>query len=365
MRILFISRAYPPVTGGIENQNYELSVWLPRNKQLTECRTIANRRGKRFLPLFLPWVTIKSLFLMRNYDALLLGDGVLGVTGYLMRLFYRKPAICVLHGLDLTYKNPIYQKLWVGRFIRSLDGLIAVSNTTKKIGIALGIPENKIFFIPNGVDTDKCRGERNRKRLSRLIESGLENKILILTYGRLVKRKGVAWFVGEVMPKLKDDIIYIIAGNGPEKDAVADAIRDNNLLERVFMLGYISEDTKKLLLGSADIFVQPNIPVEGDVEGFGISVIEAGAAGLPVIASSFEGLKDAIKDGSNGVLAEPKDASSFLEKINYMADNENYRKELGENAKKYVKDTFHWEIVASQYVERIKVIIGSKSNNLS
>ena len=71
LKILFISRAYPPVTGGIENQNYELSVWLSK---AVEVKTIANRHGRKFLPIFAPYALLSALFKMHAYDAVLLGD---------------------------------------------------------------------------------------------------------------------------------------------------------------------------------------------------------------------------------------------------------------------------------------------------
>ncbi|MDO8529694.1 MAG: TetR family transcriptional regulator, partial [bacterium] len=130
MKILFISRAYPPIVGGIENQNYELGKWLGK---IAEIKIIANRNGKIFLPLFLPFATLYALFNLRNYDAILLGDGVLGVVGWIIKLFYRKPVICVIHGLDLTFKSGVYQKFWVGKFIKKLDKLITVGNETGKV----------------------------------------------------------------------------------------------------------------------------------------------------------------------------------------------------------------------------------------
>jgi glycosyltransferase involved in cell wall biosynthesis len=360
MKIIFISRAYPPVTGGIENQNYELSVWLPKNPDVAECRTIANRRGKNFLPLFLPWATIKAIFLMKKFDILLLGDGVLGITGYIVKLFCKKPVVCVVHGLDLTYENPMYQKLWVRRFIGSLDGLIAVSNETRNIAISRGIPEDLVFFIPNGVDSKKLLTITDRIRLGDLIGKDIADKSILLTYGRMVKRKGVAWFIEEVMPELPENILYVVAGNGPEKGKIAESISKNNLENRVFLLGYVSDKTKSLLLGSADIFIQPNIPVEGDVEGFGISVIEAGAAGLPVIASSLEGLKDAIEDGKNGILVETMNVKNFKENIQRLVSKPVLRKEFGEKTKKYVRENFEWNTIASIYVSRIKSVVDKK-----
>jgi phosphatidylinositol alpha-1,6-mannosyltransferase len=72
-RIIFISRAYPPVLGGIENQNYGLYTSLSK---ITKVRLIANKRGKKFLPIFLVRAIFQSLFLLWKYDTVLLGDGV-------------------------------------------------------------------------------------------------------------------------------------------------------------------------------------------------------------------------------------------------------------------------------------------------
>ena len=125
-KILFISRAYPPVTGGIENQNYELSVWLPKIAHVT---TIANRRGKKLLPLFLPWATLRALWLAPHHDVILLGDGVLGIVGYIVKTFYpKKSVVSIVHGLDLTFTSSLYQSWWVKHFLPKLDKLIAVGN---------------------------------------------------------------------------------------------------------------------------------------------------------------------------------------------------------------------------------------------
>ena len=72
MKILFISRAYPPVLGGIENQNYEIAKALSK---IAEVKIIANKKGRIFLPFFAPYALVKALFLFRTYDVLLLGDG--------------------------------------------------------------------------------------------------------------------------------------------------------------------------------------------------------------------------------------------------------------------------------------------------
>ncbi|OGI16388.1 MAG: hypothetical protein A3J63_01750 [Candidatus Moranbacteria bacterium RIFCSPHIGHO2_02_FULL_40_12b] len=365
MRILFISRAYPPTVGGIENQNYELSVWLSK---IAEVKTIVNKRGKIFLPLFLPYALIRALVLFRKYDALLLGDGVLGIVGWFVKLFYRKPVISVIHGLDLTYKMPLYQKLWVNFFIKKLDKLIAVGNETVKIGVAKGIPAEKFVFIPNGVDTEKNLGNYSGKDLENILGENIDNKKVILTSGRLAKRKGAAWFIENVMAKLPADIMYVIAGDGSDRENIKIATEKNNLKDRVKILGYVADEIRNILFNTCDLFVQPNVKIEGDVEGFGISVLEAASCKLPVIASNLEGLKDAIKDGQNGFLVESGNAEAWIQKINELLSDDNFRKDFGEKARQFTIENYSWEKIAKKYSEEIRKVtsnfLTNKKNSL-
>ena len=357
MKILFISRAYPPTVGGIENQNYELGEWLGK---IADVKVIANKRGKKFLPFFLLYAIIKSLFIATNYDAVILGDAVLVIVGFRLKLFYKKPVICVVHGLDLTFKNFFYQKLWVGWFLKKMDKIIAVGNETVKIAKEKGILEDKIVFIPNGVDTEKHLVSATRNDLEKIIGQSIENKKILLTSGRLAKRKGVAWFISNVMPKLGEEFLYIIAGDGKDRENIKNAIKNTNLEKRVIMLGYISDEQRNILFNTADLFVQPNIKVQGDMEGFGISVIEAGACRLPVLASNIEGLKDAIKEGRNGFLVKSEDADAFIQKINELFSQGNPRDLFGQTVRNFVVENYSWQHIAKLYFDEIEKTIRNK-----
>jgi glycosyltransferase involved in cell wall biosynthesis len=356
-KILFISRAYPPTVGGIENQNYELGRWLGK---IAEVKIIANTRGKKFLPVFLPYAILKTLLVLPGYDVVLLGDGVLGILGWIVKLLSKKPVICVVHGLDLTFPSKIYRKFWVGSFIPELDALIAVGNETIRVGVQHGIGEKKFFFIPNGVDTEKHLVKSSREDLTKIIGQPAENKKILLTSGRLAKRKGVAWFIADVLPKLSQDFLYVVAGDGRDKQNILDAIKKNGLEKRVVMLGYVSDEKRNILFNTADLFVQPNIKVPGDMEGFGISVIEAGACSLPVLAADIEGLKDAIKEGRNGFLVESENADAFVQKINELFSKGNPREIYGQAVRTYVVENYSWEHVSEIYLEEIKKTINFK-----
>lgn len=351
MKILFISHAYPPTVGGVEKQNYELSVWLSK---IADVKIIANRWGKKFLPIFMPYALLKSIFLMSRYDSIILGNALLAHMGWILKIIFRKPVITVVHGLDLTFKNWVYQTFWVGFFIKKMDKLIAVGNETIRVAKEKGIKGEKLVFIPNGVDPEKYGGNFSRADLEKLLNEKLENKKVILTSGRLARRKGVAWFIRNVMPKLPENILYVVAGDGADKENVLSAISEKNLVRRVKALGYVTDEVRDMLFHTCDIFVQPNIKIPGDMEGFGISVIEAAYCGIPVLASDLEGLKDAIIDGENGFLVEPENAKAWISKINEVLADDKFRHEFGQKAKRYVLNNFIWEKIALKYLEEIK-----------
>lgn len=366
MKILFISRAYPPIVGGIENQNYALSLWLSK---IAEVRIIANRYGRKFLPIFAPIAAIQALLLIKKYDVVLLGDGVLSVVGWLVKIFTKKPVVCVIHGLDINYNSAslgvwyekalifLYRKFWLDIFIKKMDHFIAVGNETVNQAIKAGILPEKIVFIPNGVDTDKFSGKYPREKLDEVLGENSDGKKFLLTSGRLVKRKGGAWFIRNVLPSLPENVIYLVAGAGPDQKNIEAAIKESRLEARVRLLGYISDETRNILFGTCDIFIQPNIKVEGDMEGFGISVLEAASSGIPVVASRLEGLQDAIKDRQNGFLVESKDAAAWVAKINEILGKDDFRQEFGEKARQFVIDNYSWGKISRRYLEEIEKIL--------
>jgi phosphatidyl-myo-inositol dimannoside synthase len=347
-KLLFISRTFPPVVGGIERQNAEIAHALAA---ICDVRVIANRRGKYLLPLFLPWATLQALLLLPHYDAVLLGDGVLGITGFILKLLTRKPVFCIVHGLDLTYTSRVYQRLWVQTFLPRLDRLIAVGNATLAEGVRRGIPAARIVYLPNGV-TPPPRRNCSRDGLAALI-GRTPRRMVLLTLGRLVKRKGVAWFVENVVPLLDNDITYVVAGAGPEHAHIAAAIRTHGLEDQVVLVGSVTDADKELLFCTADIFIQPNIPVSGDMEGFGLVVLEAAARELVVIASRLEGLADAITDGVNGYLVEPGNAREYCTRISALLADRDSMKTFARSASNHTINNHAWSLIAERYLDVI------------
>lgn len=366
LRILFISRAFPPVMGGVEMQNYGISKAL---SSLATVTLLANKKGKKFLPAFLPIALLKSIFLFQKHDAVILGDGVLSPLGVILKLFYpKKKVICIIHGLDVTFalKNSLLGRIYKAINIPSqkkMDKLIMVGNETLREAEKAGIPRKKCVFIPNGFDPNEIYQEHSRKELEKLLGMNLNEKKVIFRGGRFVKHKGVEWFIRNVMPQLPEHYIFVaaggivfskIAGDKNEYPSMKKATEEIRLTQRVKLLGNLSRADMKILFNTADLYVSPNIKVPGSMEGFGINAIEGAGCKKVVLASNLEGLKDAVQEGKNGFLLPPEDAGVWIKKIIELLSNDKYRKKFGEKARQFVIDNYSWSNIAKKYLEVIE-----------
>lgn len=367
MKILMLSRAYPPITGGIENHNYFLAKYLGKQTSVT---LIANKRGKKFLPIFLPAALLRCAWHMRKNDVLLLGDGVLAPLGALVSLLYpRKTFASVIHGLDVTYARKHSALAFLYRIVnipsmRLLDKLIMVGNQTIEEAVLLGIDRAKCVFVPNGIEPQSLKSSANRSALESYMGISLKNKKIIVRVGRFVKHKGVAWFIRNVLPTLDRETILIAAGavvgsTTGDSDDFANcekAIQESGMRQRAILIPNAPRSVVENLLSSADVYVSPNIRIVGSMEGFGINAIEAAASGSVVVASDLDGLKDAIIPGKNGFLVPPEDSEAYTRIISRLLQDTDERIRFGKEALRYTREHFSWETVAARYLEVLKKI---------
>jgi glycosyltransferase involved in cell wall biosynthesis len=149
-----------------------------------------------------------------------------------------------------------------------------------------------------------------------------------------------------------------VAGEGGDRKNIESTIEKRNMSSRVKILGRVSDETRNILFKTCDIFVQPNIKIPGTIEGFGISVIEAGASGIIVLASKLEGLQDAIQDGQNGFLVDSGNAEKWIQKIEAIfSAGDDFRKQFGLRASQFVKDNYSWDKIAGRYLEELQKVI--------
>ena len=354
MKILFITRKYPPSKGGMETVAYNLYTHISK---LTEVELISWGKSNKWLPIVLPYFLIKSfkILLTKKIEVVYLQDGLLAPLGLILKIF-RKPVVITIHGLDITYRNKIYQFL-VPRCIKYLDKIICVSNATKEECIKRGIPPEKLTVIPNGISDISDIVYESTITSKQKVFNQLnipDNKKILLSVGRLVERKGFHWFVENAIPKLlevRDDFVYVIVGDGPYREKIEKIVDKKNLRKYVMPLGKVDDEMLNSLYNIADIFVMPNIPVKGDMEGFGIVILEATVRGVPVVASNLEGIKDAVINGKTGVLVEPLNTQRFVGEILKMMDVVEKNGEMKRKIRGIVMEKYSWNSISKKYLE--------------
>lgn len=348
--ILFITRSYPPVKGGMEQLSYDITTELGK---LTKTKVIANKHGKKFLPLFYIYALFRGIIEARNFNIIHIGDPVLCGIGFAIKKIIKKPVAIEVHGLDIQYRSKIYQ--WYLRNFFNADLSVCISSYVADV-FTNKFPQKKFVVITPGISDVFFEPNLKKEDLSQLLKQEINDKKIILTVGRLVQRKGVAWFIGKVLPQIVPNALYVVAGNGPEKNNVINVSKKVGQEKRTVFLENLSREEIKILYNTADLFAMPNIKIAGDVEGFGLVAAEASSCNLPVIASSLEGINDVVKDNQNGLLVDPENSQQFINKINDLLSNEEKRKNLASSARKFALDNFSWEKIARQYLNEFSKI---------
>jgi phosphatidylinositol alpha-1,6-mannosyltransferase len=266
----------------------------------------------------------------------------------------------IVHGLDVTDPNPVYQ-MAVRRLCGLLDAVMPVSRATGEELVARGLPRDRVHVVPNAVDLDRFDGVAAAREESPAVQiAGApplpDDAFLLVTVGRQVRRKGFAWFIENVMPKLPDRVVFWLAGDGPEGENIEAAIDRAGLRKRVRCLGKISEPELVELYRRGQLFVMPNIVVPGDMEGFGIVMLEAGACGLPTLAADLEGIRDVIDEGVNGWFAPTENADAFAARIQSLLNDPDGLREASKRTAGYVTSTFPWDSTAERYLDVLRGI---------
>lgn len=348
INVLYITRKFPPMIGGMETMSAALANEFMKHVPTT---LIAWRKSQKYLPYFIPFAFIKACIVIpkKKITNIHIGDALLAPFGlFLKKLFGIKASINIA-GLDIVFNFPGYQWI-IPKCVAQFDLIICISNATRDECLKRGIPKKKCIVIPCGVYPEEWIINATKEDLGRILQQDITNKNIIITVGRLVRRKGVLWFIQHVMPQLGQNFLYLVIGEGPDQKQIQQIIHQLHLENNVMLLGKIPNDTLKIIYNTADVFVMPNVPTPGTMEGFGIVAVEASITGLPVIAADCEGIRDAIIPGKTGVRIIPKDHLTFIQLL----------KELPITNKKTVMDTtkqaYSWEAIGNQYIASFKQI---------
>ncbi|MBI2415396.1 MAG: glycosyltransferase family 4 protein [Candidatus Kerfeldbacteria bacterium] len=289
------------------------------------------QRSQLHLLWWWPYACVRGWWLGRSVDVIHLGDGALAWLGVVLQWLTHKPVTVTLHGLDVTYHRYGYQRMiWPALY--KLRGLVCVSPATAAI-VQQHLPTKPVQVIGHGIRIDDWP-----------LNQAVGNNRCLLFVGRLIERKGCAWFIAKVLPQLADVHLHVV-GSGPELAHCRQLVQALHLTERVRFHGQVNNQTLRQHYTAAQALIMPNLFLAGDIEGFGLVALEASACGLPVLAANLEGLAAAVIDGQTGFLLESGNAAAWIAAI-----ERNFVQPLQPAMiRKTVQQHYSWPTVIKQY----------------
>jgi phosphatidylinositol alpha-mannosyltransferase len=222
------------------------------------------------------------------------------------------------------------------RVARRLDARVAVSEAACRYHAdALGMGGREFTVVPNAVDVSRFADATP-------IPGHLPPTLLFV--GRLEKRKGLEQLIRAfiLLKTHRSDVRLLVVGEGPERDR-CQALVPARMRSDVVFLGRVGQDDLPRFYRSADVFVAPAL----GGESFGIVLIEAMAAGTPVVASDIPGYRSVVRDELHGSLVRPGDPRALADALHTLLENPARREAMGREAQRYVQG-YDWSAVTAR-----------------
>jgi glycosyltransferase involved in cell wall biosynthesis len=242
------------------------------------------------------------------------------------------------------------------RAARSVDCFTVVSEDLKLFFVKeLGIQDKSLTVIPNGIDTKRFAPRPRNQALIDLLPGKFQGKVLV-SVGRLAEAKDQITLISamELLKKQGRNIFLILIGEGEMRKQIEAEVNRRGLANCVRLTGSRS-DIDRLLPG-ADAFV-----LSSKREGLPMSILEAMAAGLPVIATRVGGIPEVIKDGENGILVQPQDPDALANAICRILDDSEVSSNLARMARIAVEENYSLRSITDAYTRIYLSIIDGAS----
>jgi glycosyltransferase involved in cell wall biosynthesis len=363
--------------GGAQKYVYDLATSLPRDRfdvsvlvgsdgSLVEklhqagIRTIIMGSLFRDISLFrdfFSFIKLYKIFLEEKPDIVHLNSSKMGIMGaFAARLVMIRKIIFTGHGWAFNEDRSNWQKK-ILYFLYRLTIFfshvtIAVSEQTKKQVLSKG-NSKKVIVIRNGLDQiNFFSQEIARNKISEKLPQNmnLQNRLWFGTVSELHKNKGLKYMIEamhllELSTEDKSALpVFIIIGDGEKREKLSERIIRYNLQYYVFLVGRVDQAEK--YLKAFDIFTLSSI-----TEALPYVILEAGQAGLPIIASGVGGIPEIITDMENGILVRPKEPEELRKALDFLLNRPEKRADFGQNIMARILTNFSKQKMVNETVE--------------
>jgi phosphatidylinositol alpha-1,6-mannosyltransferase len=379
MRHLFVTQDYGPDLGGMARRHVELCRRFGDGEETTmSVSTVAAPNAAAFdehenyriyrqpFPFdranrfsnqmrWARWLTSSQ---SPDYDVLHCGN--IRPVGYAVRWTNRSlgvPYLVYVNGGDLLRERRKSArsalKLMSARSILgNASGIVATSKWVAQLASEVmdevGVQKPpRVAALDLGTDPVHFNPSRDTGALRR--RWGVGDAPLILTVARLVPHKGQDMGIRALATLSRDfpKLRYIMVGEGHDEDRLRSLARELGVAEKVGFVGPMRDDELPEAYATSTIYLGASrVDREINVEGFGISFLEAGASGIPSVAGDSGGVRSAVRDGETGIVVPPTDADAITEAIRSLLLNPERREQMGRAARHAVETHYNWDRVA-------------------
>ncbi len=389
MTTLLVSEIFPPKIGGSGRWFWELYSRLPRDAYAVAAgsdpdeRRIDRATDLRIdrVPLSFPTRFLRPSSIGPYWRAArMLTDSVRqrGVQwlhaarclpeGLLAAAVARRCGIryaCFAHGEEVNLSNRELTPPWhrrrvyesrelgwiVGVVLKNAAYVIANSdNTAAILTERWGLPSERVQRVHPGVDIDRFTPGVDPDVRARLRWS---DRRVILTVGRLQRRKGHDVLI-RALPDIRarvPEVLYAIVGDGEERAGLERLAASTGVVDAVRFLGEVGDDELLDCYRQCDLFVLPNREIAGDIEGFGLVLLEAQACGRPVVAGDSGGTRETMDPGRTGLLVPCDHPAELAERLAELLADPARLESMGAAGRRWIEERFGWDASARSAAE--------------
>lgn len=320
------------------NFEHEFFLFTDEPLQEKEYKNIHVIYIKKANKLIWDYIKVLSSLKRQRLDVVLYPKNIIPITHH---WFLNSKKVNVIHDLayfdtnlnEYKFFDTIYMRTFMGLSCRIADRIIAVSQNTKNDIIKiLNIPKEKIIVVYEGVE-DKFKRQSNQGLIEKTLKKFKIKRPFMFYCGSLSPRKNILRTL-QAFNEIKDKLphnIYLAGGQSWHDKDVLNYIK-GNLINRVFQIGYITDDELINLYSSADLFLFPSL-----YEGFGLPILEAQACGCSVLTSSTTSCGEIAVGSESVFLVDPVDKEAIKNVLSRQNSGDiKHKKTFTEDRRKYI-----------------------------
>ena len=375
-KVLFITNDFGPRTGGIETfiiglierrafastivytSAQENSQEYDANWKRKFGVIVVRDSSKILLPTPKVARRISNLVKAENIKTVAFGAAApLGLLAHSIKRAGVLRIVALTHGHEVWWARVFPFNLLMRRIGTGVDSLTYLGEYTHQM-ISRALDQRAklaMVKIAPGIDTEHFR-PRNSEGLRESLN--LADKKVIVCVARLVHRKGQDRLI-EGMPKILSSIPnahLLIVGEGPHRQKLVKRVNQLKINDNVTFVGRIGYEQLPEYICVGDLFAMPSRSrfLGLEVEGLGISYLEASACGLPVIAGASGGAPDAVDQGKSGVVVSGVDNDAIVKAVISFLNDPEISKTMGQHGRKWVIEKWRWEIWSKAFEQLLK-----------